>query len=83
VPRELRGRMMALYLMVFMGGTPFGSPLIGWIGEAFGARWSLIAGGGLSILGTLLCVAVFLHLRAKREAPVAAPGADRLLRLPG
>jgi MFS family permease len=83
VPRELRGRVMALYLMVFMGGTPFGSPLIGWIGEAFGARWSLIAGGGLSILGTLLCVAVFLHLRAKREAPVAAPGADRLLRLPG
>ena len=37
---------MALYLMVFMGGTPFGSPLIGWIGEAFGARWSLIGGGG-------------------------------------
>jgi MFS family permease len=83
VPRELRGRVMALYLMVFMGGTPFGSPLIGWIGEAFGARWSLIGGGAVSILGTLLCVAIFLHLRRKREAPLPAPGAEPLLRLPG
>jgi MFS family permease len=83
VPAELRGRVMALYLMVFMGGTPIGSPLIGWIGEAFGARWSLIGGGAMSILGTLLCVAIFLHLRRKRGAPLPAPGAERLLRLPG
>ena len=83
VPAELRGRVMALYLMVFMGGTPIGSPLIGWIGEAFGARWSLIGGGAMSILGTLLCVAIFLHLRRKRQAPLPAPGAERLLRLPG
>ena len=83
VPAELRGRVMALYLMVFMGGTPIGSPLIGWIGETFGPRWSLIGGGVMSILGTLLCVAIFLHLRRKREAPLPAPGAERLLRLPG
>jgi MFS family permease len=83
VPAELRGRVMALYLMVFLGGTPIGSPLIGWIGEAFGARWSLIGGGAMSILGTLLCVAIFLHLRRKRGAPLPAPGAERLLRLPG
>ena len=49
----LRGRVMALYLMVFMGGTPLGSPFIGWIGEQFGARWTLIGGGGLTILGVL------------------------------
>jgi MFS family permease len=55
----LRGRVMALYLMVFMGGTPLGSPFIGWIGETFGARWTLIAGGGLTILGVLVSVAVF------------------------
>ena len=29
----MRGRVMALYMMIFMGGTPLGSPLIGWIGE--------------------------------------------------
>ena len=34
----MRGRVMALYMMIFMGGTPLGAPLIGWIGEQFGAR---------------------------------------------
>ena len=70
VPAELRGRVMALYLMVFMGGTPLGSPLIGWIGEELGARWSLIGGGIMSIGGTLLCVA--LYLRARRRSDAAA-----------
>jgi len=55
----LRGRVMALYLMVFLGGTPLGAPFIGWIGEQFGARWTLIGGGGLTILGVLLSVALF------------------------
>jgi MFS family permease len=70
VPAELRGRVMALYLMVFMGGTPLGSPLVGWVGEAFGARWSLIGGGLASILGTLLCIG--LYLRARRLRATAA-----------
>lgn len=70
VPAALRGRVMALYLMVFMGGTPIGSPLVGWIGEVFGARWSLIGGGLASILGTLLCAA--LYVRARRRHEVAA-----------
>jgi MFS family permease len=73
VPAALRGRVMALYLMVFMGGTPLGSPIVGWVGETFGARWSLIGGGAMSVLGTLLCVAVFVHLQRRRElapAPV-------------
>ena len=55
----IRGRVMALYMMIFMGGTPIGSPIIGWLGETFGARWTLLAGGGMTILGTLFAVAVF------------------------
>ncbi len=66
----LRGRVMALYLMVFMGGTPIGSPFIGWIGEQFGARWTLIGGGGLTILGILLSVAVFTRGRGLLERRV-------------
>ena len=42
----MRGRVVALYMMIFMGGTPLGAPIIGWVGEAFGARWTLIGGGG-------------------------------------
>jgi MFS family permease len=61
---HLRGRVMALYLMVFMGGTPLGSPFIGWIGGQFGARWTLIVGGGLTILGVLASMLVFSRGRA-------------------
>ena len=68
----MRGRVMALYLMVFMGGTPIGSPFIGWIGEQFGARWTLIGGGGLTILGVLLSVAVFTRGRGMLERRVVA-----------
>ena len=39
----MRGRVMALYMAVLMGGTPIGAPLVGALAEAFGARWSLIA----------------------------------------
>jgi len=59
VAPELRGRVMALYLMIFMGGTPIGSPIVGWVGETFGARWTLIGGGAMTILGTLLAVLIF------------------------
>ena len=45
----MRGRVMALYMMIFIGGTPLGAPAIGWVGEAFGARWTLIAGGLLTV----------------------------------
>lgn len=47
---EMRGRVMALYSMIFMGSTPLGAPLIGWIGQQFGARWSILIGGIFSLL---------------------------------
>ena len=59
VSPELRGRVMALYMMIFMGGTPIGSPIVGWIGEQFGARWTLVGGGAVTIVGTALAAAVF------------------------
>jgi MFS family permease len=59
VAPQMRGRVMALYMMVFMGGTPLGAPIVGWVGEEFGARWTLIGGGTATILGTLFAVAMF------------------------
>jgi MFS family permease len=56
---QMRGRVMALYMMIFMGGTPFGAPIIGWIGETFGARWTLVGGGLGTMLGVLLAAAIF------------------------
>ena len=43
-------------MAVFMGGTPIGAPLLGWIAEHFGARWTLIGGGVLTVLGTVIAV---------------------------
>ncbi len=59
VDPAMRGRVMALYMMVVMGGTPIGAPFIGWVGATFGARWTLIGGGGLSLLGILIAVTAF------------------------
>ena len=56
----LRGRVMALYVMVLMGGTPVGAPVIGWIGQTFGPRWTLIGGGALTMLGVLAVAAWLL-----------------------
>ena len=61
VDASMRGRVMALYMAVFMGGTPFGAPLLGWIADHAGARWTLIGGGGLTAAGTV--VAVLLSTR--------------------
>lgn len=59
---DMRGRVAALYLMVFMGGTPLGAPLIGLIGELFGARWTLTGGGIITLVGLLLSLGVYLRL---------------------
>ena len=48
---ELRGRVMSLYMLVFMGGTPLGSLLVGWITEAWGAPTALVISGGVCIVG--------------------------------
>jgi MFS family permease len=59
-----RGRVMALYMTVVMGGTPLGSPLIGAIGEHLGARWTLIVGGAMVLVGVGLALLVYERSRA-------------------
>lgn len=66
----LRGRVMAIYMTIVMGGTPLGSPFIGWIGEQYGARWTLVVGGVLVLVGVGL--AVLVRRLAGRDAPVRA-----------
>ena len=60
-----RGRVMALYIMVLMGGTAIGSPILGWVAESVGPRWALIGGGAATVVGVLASVAV-LHVRLQR-----------------
>ncbi|MEU6775538.1 MFS transporter [Streptomyces sp. NPDC046759] len=45
----MRGRVMALFMMVFMGGTPLGAPVVGWITDTYGARVGFALGGVVSV----------------------------------
>jgi MFS family permease len=49
----LRGRVMALYSVVFLGSTPIGAPLIGWLAGAAGPRAGLALGGAAALLAAL------------------------------
>ena len=49
----IRGRVMGLYLLIFMGGTPFGSPLIGSTTEIIGIRPTIAVCGGISLFASL------------------------------
>lgn len=63
VAPQMRGRVMALYMAIFMGGTPIGSPIIGWIGAQFGARWTIGVGGLVSLATAVLAVVWAVHSR--------------------
>jgi MFS family permease len=71
----MRGRVMALYFMCFMGGTPLGAPLIGWISERFGAPWGLILGGGICVLAGLAAALWLARGRPRPAGPAPGPPA--------
>ncbi|WP_079166246.1 MFS transporter, partial [Streptomyces oceani] len=56
---HMRGRVMSLYMMVFVGGTPIGGPIMGWITDTWGARVGLLSGG---LISALVAVAVGVAL---------------------
>lgn len=68
---QVRGRVMALYTMVVMGGTPVGSPLMGWLAEAVGPRAPLI-GGAVAQLATMAAVVAVVGLIRRRSAPLGS-----------
>ncbi|WP_345313430.1 MFS transporter [Gordonia alkaliphila] len=70
VDPQVRGRVMALYMTVLMGGTPIGAPLLGWLAEIFGPRASLIGGGLLQLL-VIGLVILLVRRRAVAAAPVS------------
>jgi len=59
VAPEMRGRVMALYSVVFLGSTPIGGPLMGWIAGAAGPRAALALGGLVAIAAAAWARAAF------------------------
>jgi len=50
----IRGRVMGVYLTVFLGGTPIGSPILGALAGAIGIRWTMFLCGAITALSGLL-----------------------------
>jgi MFS family permease len=84
---HLRGRVMALYSVVFLGSTPIGAPLVGWLAESAGPRWALVL-GALAALATAAGARIAfaragLAPTAARSARPAPAHRLRLRRVPG
>ncbi len=62
----IRGRVMGLYLLIFMGGTPFGSPLIGVMAEIIGTRETIAACGAIALTASTV---IYLKFRNRIGLP--------------
>ncbi len=63
---KLRGRVMAIYMAIFMGGTPIGAPIVGWVADTFGARWALGVGAASGFVAALVGVFYLVKYRGLR-----------------
>jgi MFS family permease len=64
----MRGRVMALRVGIALGGTPIGAPIVGWVANQFGPRWSLGIGAVAGFTAALVAVYVLAH----RKEPLLA-----------
>ena len=71
----LRGRIMALYSVVFLGSTPIGAPLVGGLAELAGPRAGMALGGTAALLAAVWGRVAFNRMRER--GPAARPGASR------
>jgi MFS family permease len=69
---EMRGRVMALWALAWMGSTPIGGPIVGWTGQAIGARWALVIGGLAALACGVLALPALTRID-RRPAPDAPP----------
>jgi MFS family permease len=74
VPDQLRGRMMSLYAMMFLGMTPFGSLLAGFLADHIGAPKTVALGGFVSCIGGLVFLRRWPAMRAPARDLIAAQG---------
>ena len=64
----MRGRVMALWALAWLGSTPIGGPIVGWVGQTFGARWSLLIGGLPTVLIGLLAWPALTRIDQRAES---------------
>jgi MFS family permease len=69
----MRGRVMALWALAWLGSTPVGGPIVGWIGQEAGARWSLVVGGAATLACGIVAFPALTRIDRQRARAQAAP----------
>ncbi len=69
VAPEMRGRVMALYSVVFLGSTPIGGPLTGWLAETYDPRAALLLAGVTGLVAAWAARVSFSRLRSRTSNP--------------
>ena len=72
---QARGRVMALYGMVFLGSTPIGAPIAGWLGQVLGPRMEFAVMGAVAVVVGVIVLALRRRAAAVAELEVAHGGA--------
>jgi len=60
----MRGRVMAIYMAIALGGTLIGAPFVGWVADVFGPRWSLGVGAAAGVLAMIVGLRYLFKYRA-------------------
>lgn len=68
VTPEMRGRVMALYSVVFLGSTPIGGPIAGWLAQNYDPRIALVLAGVSGLAAAWIAHASLTHIKGRREA---------------
>jgi MFS family permease len=71
----MRGRVMALYSVVFLGSTPIGAPLVGWLAEVAGPRAGMAVGGVAALAAGALATIAYVRERTGTLSPAAIASA--------
>jgi len=71
VTPAMRGRVMGLYSIVFLGSTPIGAPLVGWLAEIAGPRAGMALGGSAALAAAALATVAYRGRRLPSDAAVA------------
>jgi predicted MFS family arabinose efflux permease len=66
---EMRGRVMSLYLLVFLGSTPIGGPIVGFIAQQLSPRIGFVVGAVASLVGAFFAAGSVLRARHRSFAP--------------
>ncbi len=66
----MRGRVMAIFLAIALGGTPLGAPLVGWVADTFGPRWALGVGAASGLAAAVVGIR---YLAKRRRLPLVVP----------